>query len=463
VEGATGRVLYLDPFAGIAGDMFLGLLLDLGVEDVKLAEEFERLGVRFDFAVTPVNKNGIDAIHTRVSVPEEGGDEEEESRGHDHEHECQCGHEHGHHHHHDDEHGHSHAHEHDHGHDHEHERSEEEDEYDEAEPHGRSMTVDEIMEILDRLDEPTRTRARDMFTALIEAEAEVHGSTAQSVHLHETGAIDAIAEIVGAVKGLELLGVDRVVCSPVNVGAGFVKIAHGTYPVPAPATALLLRGVPVRMDAYSGTRKELVTPTGALILSQLVDEFAPISMTVERVGYGAGTRDMDIPNVLRGFLGHSDEAAGPKRLMLLESNIDDMNPELYGHLMETLYRRGALDVFFTAVQMKKNRPGTRVSVLAEPHSKAPLIDALMKESTTLGVRVTYPERYEAERRVIEVETELGMARVKVATYDGEMVNISPEYDSCRLLSAESGMPLKQVYSVVLEAARAALDEEGDAA
>lgn len=478
VDRATGRVLYLDPFAGIAGDMFLGLLLDLGVEDEKLVEEFERLGVRFNLAVTPVSKNGIAAVHTRVTVPAEGEDEEEEEGHHvcdescEHDHEDSADesrdHEHDHGHHHAHEHRDTHSHDGEpehhphHHHEHEHEQccGDEEEEYDESEPHGRGMTLDEIMEILDRVSEPTRTKARDMFMALIEAEANVHGSTAESVHLHETGAVDAIVEIVGAVKGLELLGVDRVVCSPVNVGAGFVKIAHGTYPVPAPATAELLKGIPVRMDAFSGIRKELVTPTGALILSQLVDEFAPVSMTVERVGYGAGTRDMEIPNVLRGFLGQSEEAAGSKRLTLLESNIDDMNPELYGHLMETLYRRGALDVFFTAIQMKKNRPGTRVSVLAEPHNKATLIDGLMKESTTLGVRVTYPERYEAERRIVEVSTKLGTARVKIATYDGELVNISPEYDSCRLLSTESRVPLKQVYSIVLEAARAGLGKEG---
>ncbi len=457
MDGATGRVLYLDPFAGIAGDMFLGLLLDLGVEDEKLAEEFERLGIRFDFAVTPVSKNGIAAIHTRVSLPAEGEDDEND--------ECDCGHDHEHEHghvcdescDHEQEDDHEHHHPHEHGHSHE---DEDEDADEEAVPHGHGMSLDEILEILDRLDEPTRGKARDMFLALVEAEAQVHGSTIDSVHLHETGAIDAIVEIVGAIKGLELLGVERVVCGTVNTGTGFAQMAHGTYPVPAPATAELLKGIPVRMDGFSHIRKELVTPTGALILSQLVDEFAPISMTVERVGYGAGTRDMEIPNVLRGFLGRSEEAAGSRRLMLLESNIDDMNPELYGHLMETLYRRGALDVFFTSVQMKKNRPGIRVSVLGEPHSKATLIDALMKESTTLGVRVTYPERYEAEREVIEVPTDIGTARVKVGTYDGELVNISPEYDSCRLLSTQSGVPLKQVYVLVLQAAQAALGTEG---
>jgi len=448
VDGATGRILYLDPFAGIAGDMFLGLLLDLGVEDEKLVKEFQHLGVRFDLIVKPVNKNGIAAVHTHVRVPAEGEDEDEE-------HVCddtwRHAHEHTHPHRHEREHDHSHDHKHCHEDDHSHE---------EAVPRGHAMTLDEIMQILDRLEEPTRGKAQRMFLSLVEAEAQVHGSTADSVHLHETGTVDAIVEIVGAVKGLELLGVDHLVCGPVNTGTGFVNMAHGTYPVPAPATAELLKGVPVRMDGFASIRKELVTPTGAVILSQLVDEFAPISMTVERVGYGAGSRDMEIPNVLRGFLGYSEEAAGSKRLMLLESNIDDMNPELYGHIMESLYRNGALDVFFTPIQMKKNRPGTMVSVLGEPHNKAALIEVLMKESTTLGVRVTYPERYEAERRIVDVTTDLGTARVKVATYGGEVVNVSPEYDSCRLLSIQSGVPLKQVYTMVLQATDATLGIEG---
>jgi uncharacterized protein (TIGR00299 family) protein len=316
------------------------------------------------------------------------------------------------------------------------------------------MEPDEILAILDRLSEPTRSKAREMFDDLIEAEAQVHGTTASSVHLHEAGALDAIVEIVGAVKGLELLGVDGVVCGMVNTGTGFAKMAHGQYPVPAPATAELLKGIPILLDSFAETRKELVTPTGALILRHLVDDFAPISMTVDRVGYGAGKRDTAVPNVLRGFLGTSAVAEAPKRLVLLESNIDDMNPELYGNLMDVLYRSGAVDVVFTSVQMKKNRPGTRVSVLGPLHSKDTLIQAIMRESTTLGVRVTYPERYEAERQIVEVQTELGPARVKLASYGGEMVNISPEYESCRQLSAQSGVPLKQVYTMVLEAAQA---------
>jgi len=315
------------------------------------------------------------------------------------------------------------------------------------------MSVSEILEILDRLSEPTCSKAKAMFNALVEAEAEVHGSTVESVHLHEVGAVDAIVEIVGAVKGLELLGVSRVVSGIVNVGTGFANMAHGKYPVPAPATAELLKGVPQRVDSFSSIRKELVTPTGALILSQLVDEYSPISMTVEQVGYGAGKRDLEIPNVLRGFLGYSASGDAVKRLALLESNIDDMNPELYGNLMDLLYRAGALDVFFTPVQMKKNRPGVRISVLAEVHVKDVIINTLMKESSTLGVRVSYPERFEAEREIINVQTDMGTARVKVAHFHGETVNVSPEYESCKLLSHQTGVPLKEVYTAALQAAR----------
>ncbi len=441
MKEVRGRVLYIDPFSGIAGDMFLGLLLDLGIDQDALVEELERLGLRFDLSVSQVNKNGIAAISTKVTLPS-GPDADEEE--HVHCDSCGCGEEHGHGHmeHHDRPHPHKHH--------HEHPASEETDE--EALPHGDRMKVDEILDILDRATEPTRSKARDMFLALVEAEAQVHGTTIDSVHLHETGAIDAIVEIVSAVKGLELLGVDRVVCGLVNTGTGFAKMAHGTYPVPAPATAELLKGIPIHMNSFAETRKELVTPTGALILSHLVDEFAPISMNVEQVGYGAGKRDTAVPNVLRGFLGYSGSAGGPRQLVLLESNIDDMIPELYGNLLDVLYQNGALDVFLTAVQMKKNRPGTRISVLGEAHSKELLVQTLMRESTTLGVRITYPERYEAERRLVEVDSEIGPAQVKLGSYRGETVNISPEYESCRRLSEQTGMPLKQVYAIVLEAA-----------
>lgn len=458
MEGMSGRVLYLDPFSGIAGDMFLGLLLDLGVDEQKLVEAFEQLDVRFDFAVSRVNKSGIAAVSTSVTLPDddEEADEPDHAATAEHRHE----HEHLHVHTHEHEHTLEHEHVHEHPHEHVHEYDHDADGEEESEPHGHGMEADEIEAILDRLDEPARTKAKEMFASLLEAEAAVHGTTADSVHLHEAGAIDAIVEIVGAVKGLEALGVDRVVCGLVNTGTGFAKMAHGLYPVPAPATAELLKGIPVRMDSFSDTRKELVTPTGALILKHLVDEFAPISMTVERVGYGAGKRDLAVPNVLRGFLGRSSSAETAKRLLLLESNIDNMNPELYGHLMEVLYERGALDVFFTAVQMKKNRPATRVSVLGELHSKDVLVETLMQESTTLGVRVTYPERYEAEREIVDVQTPLGAARVKVARYGGDTVNVSPEYETCRKLAADCGVPLKEVYSVVLQAAREQLGETG---
>ena len=225
--------------------------------------------------------------------------------------------------------------------------------------------------------------------ALVSVSDPVKASAAEAIRHLKAEGLDVVMltgdnRTVASAVG-RALGIDRVVCGMVNTGTGFAKMAHGLYPVPAPATAELLKGIPVRMDSFSETRKELVTPTGALILKHLVDEFAPISMTVERVGYGAGKRDLPTPNVLRGFLGRSSSAETAKRLLLLESNIDNMNPELYGHLMEVLYERGALDVFFTAVQMKKNRPATRVSVLGELQNKDVLVQTLMRESTTIGV------------------------------------------------------------------------------
>lgn len=448
MDDPRGRVLYLDPFSGISGDMFLGLLFDLGVDEAALIEELERLKIRFDLAVSQVTKSGIAAISTRVTLPSGPDDDDDESDVHYFDCDCdECGHEHDH----REEECSTHDHHHPHHHTH-HDDDPDEEADDEAVPHGHDLDVNEILAVLDRLSEPTRSKAKEMFQSLIEAEAQVHGAATESVHLHEVGAIDAIVEIVGAIKGLELLHVNHVACGLVNTGTGFAKMAHGTYPVPAPATAKLLKGIPTHMDSFSDTRKELVTPTGALILRHLVDEFAPISMTVTQIGYGAGKRDTNVPNVIRGFLGYSATAEAPRRLVLLESNIDDMNPQFYGNLMDVLYQNGALDVFFTPTQMKKNRPATRVSALGELHNKDVLVQVLMRESTTIGVRVSYPERYEAERSIVEVATGIGSAHAKLATYKGEVVNVSPEYESCRRLSTESGIPLKDVYRLVLEAA-----------
>jgi len=391
----SSRVLYLDPFSGIAGDMFSGLLIDLGADVAKLREEFDKLDIEYDLRVKRVNKKGITATSVNVIVPEEKRHQE--------------------------------------------------------------VHLSDIYKTLDRLDESLSQRTKRIFEKLVAVEGKIHGLPKEKVHLHEAGAIDAIIEIVGAVKGLELLKVERVCCGLVNTGTGFISIEHGRYPVPAPATAELLKGIPIHVDSIGGIRSELVTLTGALILSELVDEFGPVTLTVEKVGYGAGDRDLEIPNVLRGYLGFlAGEAKETKKIALIETNIDDMNPQIYGYIMETLFDKGAVDVFYTPVYMKKNRPGVKVSVMCPANKVDEITKALMEETTTIGVRISYPERLEAQREVREVETEYGRAMVKIAQYGSEIVKISPEYESCKKIAEKTGKPLRVIYNLVYEKAEESL-------
>jgi uncharacterized protein (TIGR00299 family) protein len=296
-----------------------------------------------------------------------------------------------------------------------------------------------------------------MFQRLAEAEAAIHQVPIENVHLHEVGAIDSIIDIVGAVFALEWFGVDDIVSSPLNVGSGTVQIAHGTFPVPAPATLRLLSGVPVYS---SGVPAELVTPTGALIVSTYARSFGPFpSMTVERIGYGAGTKDFDkAPNVLRVVIGertiqHAASGAS-EQIVKLECEIDDMSPQLFGPVSDRLFAAGALDVFLTAVLMKKGRPGTLLTVLAPPDRREALCDLVFRETTTLGVRVEQVAREVLERRWEQVNIDGGMVRVKVASRRGEVVNAVPEFDDCLRIADATGRPVKAVQA---EAYRAWFD------
>ncbi|PLV59751.1 nickel pincer cofactor biosynthesis protein LarC [Thermotoga sp. KOL6] len=387
------KILYLDPFSGIAGDMFLGLLVDLGVDLEHLKRDLSKMEVDFDFEVKKVNKKGITA--TKVTVIFPGKEHHEDHLIHNHHH------------------------------------------------HGKHLS--DILEILSRLDSPLREKATEMFEALAEAESKVHGLPREKVHFHEVGALDAVVEIAGAVAGLKHLGVDEVLCGTVNVGSGFVMTEHGRYPVPAPATAELLKGIPVYMDQK--VRAELVTPTGAVILKTLVNEFHTPLLKIEKIGYGAGTMDLEIPNVLRGYLGYVEDT-GKGKDVLIETNIDDMNPQFFGYLMERLFDAGAKDVFYTSVYMKKNRPAIKVSVLCSVEKKDDILKLLFKESTSIGARVFYPEKIEALREMKVVETEYGKIPVKVASFDSEIVNIAPEYEACKQIAQERGIPLKEIYSTV---------------
>lgn len=304
-----------------------------------------------------------------------------------------------------------------------------------------------------RLDPLVVERSCRIFERLAQAEAQVHGLPPEEVHLHEVGALDAVADIVGAVAGLHLLGVEKVYSSPLRDGTGFVRCAHGRYPVPVPGVLALCKDIPLEQTEV---RAELVTPTGAAIITTLASAWGPAPpCRLERVGYGAGRRELEeIPNVLRVRLGRLDEALGQERAVLIEANIDDMNPQVYGYLSERLLEQGVRDVYLTPVQMKKGRPGTLLSVLAGQEQVEAVAELLLAETTTLGVRFHPVERRVLERSSLTVETAYGPVRLKVG-HLGERRRYAPEYEDCARLARQHQVPLLRIY----EAARAALPKE----
>ena len=434
------KILYLDCFSGISGDMLVGALLDAGAPFDALERVVESLGLEgVSIGRERVDRAGIGATKFRVAdgaAPADGG--------HDHHHD----HAHGHADHHDHAHGHE-----GHGHDHQHHGHQHETG---AGPAHHHRGLSEITAIVDRAALPAaaRERAAGLFRRLAEVEAGIHGVPVEEVHLHEVGAIDSIVDITLAVAALEWLAPDRVVVSPLNVGSGTVVCEHGELPVPAPATVELLAGAPVYAR---GPSVELVTPTGALLATAYADAFGPLPpMRVERIGYGAGNRDLPArPNVLRALVGAADEepadAAVSERVVVLECEIDDMNPQLYGVLMERLTDAGAFDVFYAPIQMKKNRPGTLVTVVAPPARREALAGLLFAESTTIGVRVTETARERLDREVVTVESPIGPVRIKVARRGGAVVNAAPEFEDCARLAAERGLPVKTAQALAVRA------------
>lgn len=441
--------------------MVLGALLDLGIrlEDLRAA-----LGPMLPegaaLKAERVMRSGIGAtgfcVTEQPSTPGAGGGDRghPHGKGHGHGHEAR-GHGHS-----DDDHHHAHGHGH-HGHDHGHEAPSRGDshryahDYHDAPPEavaGPHRSLDEICGLIDRAAFPpeVRDRARALYTRLATVEAEIHQTPLDRVHLHEVGALDSVVDIVGAVWAFGTLGVDRIVASPLNVGGGRVRTAHGLLSVPAPATLRLLEGVPVYSD---GTPFELVTPTGALLITGHATSFGPMpAMTVRRTGYGAGGRDLpDHPNVLRAMLG--DDGAPPRgdRVSVMSCNIDDMNPQLFGVLMDRLYSEGALDVMYVPAFMKKNRPATLVTVLAPPSRREAVLGVLFRESTTIGVRHTEMDRECLDRTDVTVETEYGAIRVKVATRAGERMNVAPEYDDCVRAASAHGAAVKDVQAAACRA------------
>ena len=432
------RVLYLDCFSGASGDMIAGALLDAGVPFDVLAGAVGSLGLDgVSVGSERVDRSGIGAAKFRVTVDGEAADAgvNEHAHGHDRAH----GHDHGH------AEGYDHAHQHGHGHEHDHEHA-----HDHGRHHHRGLTEINDIVVRSSLSPAGRERASRLFRRLAEVEAGIHQVPVETVHLHEVGAVDSIVDVVAAVCALEWLAPDRVVASPLNVGSGTVTCEHGELPVPAPATAELLVGVPTYAQ---GPPAELVTPTGALIVTEYADAYGPAPpMRVERIGYGAGDRNpAGRPNVLRALVGEGTGTGAFERVVVLECQIDDMNPQLYGALMDRLAAAGALDVFYAPIQMKKNRPGTLVTVVAPPGRREALSDILFRESTTIGLRVTETERERLDREAVAVETPIGSIRIKVARRDGAIRNAAPEFEDCARLAAERRLSIKEVQAIAVKA------------
>jgi uncharacterized protein (TIGR00299 family) protein len=445
------KIAYLECFAGIAGDMFLGALVDAGV-DVHLLEhaaESLGLGVKLDFQ--KVDRSGIQSTKARVLIGGKDADGglagDEHGEGHTHE-------AHSHTHSHADENG-SHSHSHSHSH------SNHDSGHSHAHPHVHGRSLSEIRELISQaaITPGAKRIALDAFQRLGEAEAKIHGVSIETIHFHEVGAVDAIVDIVCAAAGADALGVDEWHCSAVNTGSGFVDCAHGRFPVPAPATIALLSGVPVYAD---GPAKELTTPTGAALLQALGCRFSglPVLQTTA-IGYGAGTRNPErFPNVLRLRIGDAESRLASTStshirdtVTVLECAIDDATPEVLSYASQQLLEHGALDVMQQPVFMKKGRIGTMLTVLSEPASAGLFEDLLFRETTTLGVRRREEQRSILERSQQTVETDFGPIRVKVGRRDGEVLNVAPEFEDCKEAAQRHGVPLKEVMQAASAAAR----------
>ncbi len=314
----------------------------------------------------------------------------------------------------------------------------------------KHRSLNAILDILKNspLAAPVRERASAIFTKLGEAEARVHDVPLEKIHFHEVGGVDAIVDIVGACIGFHALGIERFACSPLNVGGGTAKMAHGILPVPAPATANLLQGKPTYSN---GVQKELVTPTGAAIVATLCDSFGPQPpMSVSAIGYGAGTADLEgQPNVLRIMIGEAAEKTVPgfdEEIAVIEANLDDMNPQIYGYFLEKALAAGALDVYTTPVQMKKNRPGTLLSVLCKPADTNALMSLIFAETTTFGARTYRAQRRTLPREHVSVRTSFGDVRIKISRVNGRILHVAPEYEDCRKIAEEKNVPLQRVIA-----------------
>ncbi len=426
------RIAYLDCFSGISGDMFLGALVDAGVSAQKLEELVAALGIGARLQISRVNRSGITA--TKVDVLTSDGPVESEASAPTH---------------------HTHTHDHPHGDHHDHAPKQHKHKHDHAREHSHGRGLKEIRRIIAaaHISEGAKSTAISMFEALGAAEAKVHNVDIEKIHFHEVGAVDAIVDIICASVGAETLGVDEILCSPLNVGGGTVKCAHGVFPVPAPATVELLKDAPV---FSSGLQMELVTPTGAAIVKTLASRFGVFpEMKIEKAGYGAGSRDFPgHANVVRLVIGEAQagiaERVSHETISVLEANLDDLNPQVFGYVMDRLLEEGALDVFGVPVQMKKNRPGTLLTVLCRPEDASKLGQLIFTETTTLGVRRREEQRQVLARKWMTVTTQWGEVKIKIASMNGTVTNFAPEYEDCRRIAEEHRVPLKSVIQEAVQ-------------
>ncbi len=388
------KEIYLDCFSGISGDMLLGALIDVGWPREELLELPHKLGLAgVNIEIEKVIRGGIRGIHLSFGWPE-------------------------------------------------------------PQP---LVNLGEINTLIDNsgLEQPIRERSKEIFSLLADAESKVHGISKDKVHFHEIGAIDTIMDVVGVTCAIRWLDVERIISSPLPIGSGWVRCEHGLLPLPAPATAELLRGIPVY---GTDIRHELVTPTGAVLLKVLAQDFGPFpEMVVDKIGYGAGSREDETSvNLLRAWIGHC--ASGEEAVSEITSFIDDMNPEWMGFLMERLFSKGALDVVYTSIHMKKNRPGIQVTVLSPPGLEERIIETIFRESTSSGVRITQVSRAILPRKIGHVHTKWGRITVKIFDRPGERRDVVPEYEACRAIAIKHNVPIQHVYREVERCSRNSIDD-----
>jgi uncharacterized protein (TIGR00299 family) protein len=382
------KIAYLDCFSGISGDMFIGALIDAGLPLEELRKVFQSLPLEgYSLEATREERNLLFGTRFKVKVT---GD---------------------------------------------------------PQPHRRFSDIRDLIRA-GNLSPSVREKSIAIFESIALEEGKIHGCPAEEVHFHEVGAIDSIVDIVGSVLGMEYLGIGTACASSLPLGSGFVETAHGRIPLPAPATVALLRGIPVH---DSGLKEELVTPTGAALVKGLVHSFGSLPpMVIEKVGYGVGSRNLaDRPNLLRILIGQAQGGANEETVVILEANLDDTNPEWLGFLMERLFEAGALDVVFSPGYMKKNRPAVLVHVMGKPHQKDQLMDLLFSESTTLGVRFHFTQRRILERSSVEMDSPWGRMKVKKVFRPDGSFHLLPEFEECRRIAKEKGLPMKDVYSWIM--------------